>query len=368
MNLDFISVLLEAEGAGPRIPHPEDAIFGGLSEVNKYLTGIEQVIQNPASTSIKWDGGIALFFGYTPGGEFFVSDKYMYPAGFYARSPADWQKYDTQVKASRQPRPDLYPKIELIWDGLRAAVTEQAVFKGDLMALGAEMTPNGKAFVFKPTTVTYTVPVKSPMGSAMEGKVAMIVVHSKGNAPWDGVSGLTNAGDVAVIGPMGMPAGQKSKPFTLNEPTRILKNAKRAVAAEGPRAEQFLAGLDGVSKAKIQTYFNKQITGQTKDPLDTWLSSPESNTKPGTIKKLVGDGETGYLTVNAEGYQALADVWNAMYQLKNSIADQLEKQVAGFTQSINGQPGGEGFVSNTPGAGLIKLVNRGVFGGAHFNK
>ena len=367
MMFNFIRTLMEA-GEGPRIPHPEDAIFLGMPEVNKYLTGLEEVIKNPASTTIKWDGGIALFFGYTPGGEFFVSDKYMYPAGFFAKSPADWQKYDTQVKSSKQPRPDLYPKIELIWEGLRAAVTEQAVFKGDLMALGADMTPNNGAFVFKPTTVTYTVPVKSPMGAVMVDKVAMIVVHSKGNAPWDGVTGLANKGNVAVIGPMGMPAGQKATPFKLNEPTQLLKNAKRIVSRSGPTAEQFLAGLDGVSKAKIQTYFNKQITGQTRDPLDVWLSKPESNTKPGTVKKLVGDGETGYLSANAAGYQALADVWNTMYQLKNSLADQLEKQVAGFSQSINGQQGGEGFVSNTPGAGLIKLVNRGVFGGAHFNK
>lgn len=368
MRLEFIDNLFEA-AEGPRIPHPEDAIFLGMPEVNKYLLGMEEVIKNPQSTTIKWDGGIALFFGYTPGGEFFISDKYMYPAGFFARSPADWEKYDTQVKASKQTRPDLYPKISAIWDGLRNAVTENAIFKGDLMAIGQnEMTPKEGAFVFRPTTVTYTVPVKSPMGQVMVDKVAMIVVHSKGNAPWDGVTGLANKGNVAVIGPMGMPAGQKSTPFKLNEPTQLLKSAKKTVATSGPRAEQFLAGLDGVSKAKIQTYFNKQITGQTRDTLDVWLAKPESNTKPGTLKKLVGDGETGYLFANADGYQSLANVWNSMYQLKNSLAAQLETQVSGFSQSIDNQPGGEGFVANTAGAGLIKLVNRSVFGGAHFNK
>jgi hypothetical protein len=46
----------------------------------------------------------------------------------------------------------------------------------------------------------------------------------------------------------------------------------------------------------------------------------------------------------------------------------LEKQVKGFTQEVNGQPQGEGFVANTPSAGIVKLVNRGVFGQAHFNK
>ena len=46
-------------------------------------------------------------------------------------------------------------------------------------------------------------------------------------------------------------------------------------------------------------------------------------------------------------------------------ASQLEKQVKGFSQTIQGQPGGEGFVVPTS-AGLVKLVNRAQFGGAHF--
>jgi hypothetical protein len=60
-------------------------------------------------------------------------------------------------------------------------------------------------------------------------------------------------------------------------------------------------------------------------------------------------------------------VWNAVYQFKENLASQLEQQVSGFSQTVNGHQGGEGFVVPT-NAGLIKLVNRGQFGAAHFNK
>ena len=103
MNLDFIKMII-VESEGPRIPHPEDAIFVSLADAQKYERALEEAIANSDQVSIKWDGGIALFFGYTPAGEFFINDKYM-PEGFYAKSPAEWEYYDTQVKKSRTPRP-----------------------------------------------------------------------------------------------------------------------------------------------------------------------------------------------------------------------------------------------------------------------
>ena len=131
MKLDFIDSLFEA-AAPTRIPHPEDSIFDGSATAAKYVQGLQEVIANPGGVSIKWDGGIALIFGYTPAGEFFINDKYM-PDGFFAKSPKDWERYDTTIKASRTPRTDLYPKIALVWEGIKAAVKERAVFKGDLM-------------------------------------------------------------------------------------------------------------------------------------------------------------------------------------------------------------------------------------------
>jgi len=362
MKLSFIDTLLtEAADASPRIPHPEDSIFISSAEASKYVNALEEVIKNPGDITIKWDGGIALIFGHTPAGEFFINDKYM-PEGFFAKSPADWERYDTEIKKSRTARPDLYPKIAAIWEGLKADVVGQGVFKGDLMAVNVSGKPlplvNGM-YEFTPTTVTYRVPPNSPVGQIIKGKVGVVVVHQKDGSPWDGESGLANNGNVGIIAPK---AGIN---FTLNDPIQLSNAARKAVSgAEGKLADKFLSGLDGVARGLIQKYFNHKITAQTNEDIYTWL---QKNTNPKQVKNLVGENQGGYLYRNQAGYTALMTVWNAIYAFKVNLADQLEKQVKGFEQSTAGQQSGEGFVVNTS-IGLVKLVNRGVFGAAHFNK
>ena len=343
--------LLEAAGS-PRIPHPEDAIFSSQAEAVKYEQALEEAIANSQSISIKWDGGIALFFGISPEGKFFINDKYM-PDGFYAYSPSDWEKYDTQVKKSKTARPDLYAKLAVIWKGLQAAVTDKAVYKGDLMAVsdGHPLPLVDGMYEFKPTTVTYRIPPDSDLGKLIKGKVGVIVVHQRDGSPWDGKTGLKNRGDVAIIAPK---AGMK---FNLTKPNKLINNARDAVSKQGPIAEQFLNGLSNTVRSAIQTYFNKKITNQTNEDLLPWLEQQLS----GKQYMLT----SSYIKENADGLTALVQVWNSVYQLKTDLASQLEKQVKGFSQTIQGQPGGEGFVVPTS-AGLVKLVNRAQFGGAHF--
>jgi hypothetical protein len=351
---EFISTLFEA-AASPRIPHPEDAIFDGGLDAKRYIKALKGVIADPGSVSIKWDGGIALIFGIAPDGQFFINDKYM-PAGYYAHSPADWERYDTEIKKSKTARTDLYPALAKIWEGMRASQTKPGVFKGDLMWTG-KLTPKNGQYIFRPTTVEYRIPVKSTLGTLVGGKDGGIVVHQYNGAPWDGVTGLVNNSNVAIISPT---AGLK---FSLNEPTQLVAGVTRA-ETQIPAAEKFLLGMDGVARAAIKTYFNKKITGQTNEELTAWIAT---NVSGAQARKLLGDDQDGYLYTNASGYEALRTVWNSVYHLKVNLADQLEHQVKGFEQWTGGQKAGEGFVVNTP-EGLVKLVNRGVFGAAHFNK
>jgi hypothetical protein len=346
--------LVEAAPANPRIPHPEDAIFISQAEAANYVQALEDAVKNDTEISIKWDGGIALYFGYSPEGKFFINDKYM-PEGFYAYSPQDWERYDTQVKKTKSSRPDLYPKIATIWEGLREDVLDNGVYKGDLMAVGNELTPKNGNFVFQPTTVVYNIPVDSEIGKLIQGKVGAVVVHQRNGAPWDGKTGLANKGNVAVIAPK---AGLS---FKLKSPSKLVTGAKNAVNREGKIAEQFLQGMAGVSRGAIQTYFNQKITKQTTEDLLPWLEK-----YPNISKKQYQILST-YIPENVDGLRALEHVWNSIYALKENLVLQLEKQVTGFNQITDGQKGGEGFVVPSS-LGLIKLVNRRLFGGAHFNK
>jgi hypothetical protein len=349
-----IRKLTEAKEASPRIPHPEDAIFISAAEAAKYEKALEDAITNTEKISIKWDGGIALYFGTSPDGKFFINDKYM-PEGFYAHSPKDWEYYDTTVKKSKTARSDLYKKLAVIWQGLQASVTDKGVYKGDLMAVsdgGPLPTQNGN-YVFKPTTVTYSIPEDSSIGKLIKGKVAVIVVHQRNGEPWDGKTGLENRGNVAILAP------KAGLDFKLKNPGKLITNARNAVTNQGPVAEEFLKGMASVARAAIQTYFNKKITGQTNEDLLSYLEKTVGGKQYMLLKS--------YIRENSEGLRALEYVWNSVYVLKTNLVNQLETQVQGFNQTINGKRGGEGFVVPTS-AGLIKLVDRKEFGGAHFNK
>lgn len=361
MRLDFLNDILVEARAGAQ-PHPEDAIFDGSAAAKQALDSLLYVIKNPGSVTIKWDGFPALIFGTLPDGRFTVQDKYMFDNQVFASSPQDWQTYDSQ-KRSGTLRPDLYVKLANIWAGLKEAVgSSPGFFWGDLLWSSPLEPKNGK-FVFKPNVVEYHIPVKTPLGQQIAGRVGGIVVHQyfadSRSQPqqWNG-KGLVTNGSVSVLTPS---AGVQ---FKLNDPVQLTKSASTAVSQYGRLAETFLGGMDGVARQAIQKYMNKKITGQTNQELVDWLLANVSGKQ---YKTLVGENYGGYLYRNEKGLIALFTVWNALYALKVNLAQQLEQQVQGIEQWVNGRKEGEGFVFNTPN-GLVKLVQRGTFGQALFSK
>lgn len=361
MRLDFLNDILVEARAGAQ-PHPEDSIFDGSAAAKQALDSLLYVIKNPGSVTIKWDGFPALIFGTLPDGRFTVQDKYMFDNQVFASSPQDWQTYDSQ-KRSGTLRPDLYVKLANIWAGLKEAVgSSPGFFWGDLLWSSLLEPKNGK-FVFKPNVVEYHIAVKTPLGQQIAGRVGGIVVHQyfadsqARPQQWNG-KGITTTGSVAILTPS---AGVQ---FKLNDPVQLTKSASAAVNQYGRLAETFLGGLDGVARQAIQKYMNKKITGQTNEELVDWL---QANVSGKQYKALVGENYGGYLYRNEKGLIALFTVWNALYALKVNLAQQLEQQVQGIEQWVNGRKEGEGFVFNTPN-GLVKLVQRGTFGQALFSK
>lgn len=352
------SVLFEAKS--PRTPHPEDSVFGGLEAAREAVDSMYWVIKNPETLTIKWDGFPALIFGYNDKGQFTVSDKYMFDKGseYLGTSPKFWQEYD----ASRgKSRPDLYPKLSAIWNGLKAAVgNSRGFFWGDLMWAGRLQNQNGK-FVFKPNTVQYAIPVNSDLGKTIAGTKGGVAVHqyytdATGQpSPWNG-KGLTGNREVAILTPnMGIE-------FSLSAPQGEVAKVNQALAKNN-NLDEFLGGMDGVARSALQKYLGHVATNQTNLPIEQWL---QSNVSGKQYRFLIGDGD-GYLVQNKKQLDALFDLYFAIANLKNNLAGQLEQQVTGVEQSIGDNPGGEGFVFNTP-RGLVKLVNRGGFSTAHFAK
>jgi hypothetical protein len=355
----FVDYLFEAIGDGPRIPHPEDAILQGSDIAMRYALALEEIVQKPELGTIKWDGGIALYFGRNDQGQFFITDKYMPAKGVYPTSPQGWRDYDADRGANRA---DLYAKIDAIWPGLEKSVgNTSGVFKGDLMMVDPSgLKPTGDNFVFSPTTVTYTVPVQSYLGKLMESKVALIVVHEFDGQPWNGSTGLKNISNVAVIAP------NVDQKFSLSNSSVLLKSVRDAetiISANGKQADAFLSGLDNVARGLLSKYLNHVRTQQTKDTINQWL---QVNANKKQYNNLIGDGESGYMAKNKEGLEALYQIWNSVFRAKVAIVNAYEGQIKNFSQQTSAGPGGEGIVFPTS-YGLVKLINPN-FGIAHFSK
>ena len=361
MKLDFINNILIEARTGAQ-PHPEDTIFEGAAAAKQMLGALQYVIKNPGSVTIKWDGFPDLIFGRLRDGRFTVQDKYMFDNKVFADTPAKWQEYDQQKKSGKT-RPDLYAKLGNIWRGLEEAVgSSEGFFWGDLL-WWQQLKPVKGVFAFKPNVVEYHIAAKTALGQQIARSVGGVVVHQyfadDNAAPtqWNG-EGLTRNGAVAILTPT---AGVQ---FKLDDPVQLTKAATATVNQYGNLVDKFLAGMDGVARDAIKTYMNRKITGQTNEELVDWL---QANISAKQYKLLVGENMGGYLYRNEKGLNALFMVWNAIYALKVNLAAQLEQQVQGIQQFVDGKPQGEGFVFNTP-QGLVKLVNRGTFSAALFAK
>lgn len=355
----FVEYLAEAIGDGPRIPHPEDAIFLGSDDAMKTALALEEIVNNPSSGTIKWDGGIALYFGNNDNGEFFITDKYMPAKGVYPTSPDGWREYDANRGVNRN---DLYQKIETLWDGLKKNVgNSRGIFKGDLMAINPTgLKSDDGAFVFSPTTVKYTVPENSSLGNLLKNKVGLLVVHEYDGAPWDGKTAMANRSNVAVISPN---AGNSFELPNKNALLTLVRKAITAISQYGSASDAFISGLDNVAKKLIAQYLNHVRTKQTSDDLQKWL---EQNANKKQYNNLIGTDNNGYLSQNRDGLMALNAIWKSIFDAKTAIVNAFENQVQGFKQETVAGPGGEGIVFPTS-KGLIKLINPN-FGIAHFSK
>jgi len=241
--------------------------------------------------------------------------------------------------------------------------TFRGFVQGDLMWTEPLQPVAGK-FVFKPNPhgVTYKVPVDSEVGKRIAGRQVGIAVHSMGTDvennketplvgrhSMNGLEGLADSTQWCTVftGNMGIA-------FKMKRPVKVENAARAAVkkfAVLG--GDDFLGSITGSSKATLQTYYNRKVTGQAVGP--EWLESKLSRPQYAVIAS----------DENKPVIQALDAVYSAITTLKMAVLEQLEPQVGSIEQYVGDTPKGEGFNIDTP-SGFIKLVNRGVFSAANF--
>lgn len=352
--------LFEAKG---HLDHPEDLVFlDGSQGANRAIQASVNTVKNPQTVTIKWDGYPALIFGRGANGKFSIMDKHMFNkkdlSGRQVFSPEQFVEYD---RARGVDRSGLHQLINEIWPGLEKADRSKGYYWGDLLFSQPLQDQNGMyKFRANPNGITYTVDTNSEVGQLFKGKQAAIVVHQfiPPNAastdeatPLDGTIGnLKNNSNVAIV-PAKMPITPK-----LKLDNKLVKNAQSSIAKYGQSVDQLLNTAPQAAstfRGLFTTYINKKIVaGDLNNLVDGFMKYFNSRPMTDAMRAKL----TQHLQENKEGLVGAFTIWAALYQLKMSIVDQLNKAaeaspVKGYLQ--DGTQTQEGFVSNG-----LKFVDR----------
>ena len=349
-----------------RIQHAEDLIFWeGSKGAVRAIQQLEQLSKSTQSLTIKWDGSPAVVFGRNPNGEFIFTDK----AGFVAKSYDGRATNPDDLKgaimargkdpAKKKAQAQYASKMASVFNTVSEAVPEnfQGYFVGDMLYFN---TPKkaGKQFVFKPNVVEYRVDAGSELGQKIgQSKVGVVIHHT-----------MTEDGKILPIKDLGMIQGSvlAIPPTTVNKKESIqvkgLDQLKSLLSNSGAEIDKLL-DKNKLAQMKLTdlsnilyTYTNSKVdTGLNRlgEDFVTWLqNSAVSNPKKVKI--------TEYVKNNMKAFSKLWIMVGGIMKVKDSIIKQLDTAQGDVIATINGKPGGEGYVLGSP-EGNIKLVNRSGF-------
>ncbi len=359
---DKVNSLTLTEDKG-HLDHPEDLIFlGGTEGANRAVQAMLDTAKNPDKITIKWDGYPALIFGRGVNGKFSIMDKHMFNkkdlSGRQIFSPEQFAQYD---QARGVDRSDLHQIIAQIWPGLEKSDRSKGYYWGDLLFKQPLQEQNG-LYTFKanPNGITYTVDANSELGNFFKGKTSGIVVHqyiapdaptTDQAVPLDGTIGqLKNNSDVAIL-----PAKMPITP-TVKVDASLLKKAKSEIAKYGQAVEQLMSTAPQARNTFNQlftVYINKKIvSGDLNNLLGGFMEFFNGRPMTDSMRNKI----TQHLQQNKEGLVGAFNIWIAIYNLKMSIVNQLNKAaetapVKGYLQ--DGTQTQEGFVSHG-----LKFVDR----------
>ena len=353
-----------------RIQHAEDLIFWeGSRGAIRAIEQLQSLSKSTQSLTIKWDGSPAVVFGRNPNGEFIFTDKSGFVAKGYdgrATNPADLKSAIAgrgKDPAKRKAQAQYASKMASVFDTLQQAVPEnfQGYFVGDMLYF---QTPkkSGDKFMFKPNVVEYAVNVNSDIGQQIANSKVGVVIHHT----------MTEDGKILPIKDLDMVQGSvlAIPPTTLNkkDPIQVkgLDQLKSLVNNSGAEIDKLL-NKNKIAEMKLTdlpnilyTYTNSKVdTGLNKLGEDflRWLAaSAVSQPKRIKIKE--------YVSANMKAFSKLWILVGGIMKVKDSIINQLDQAQGDITATINGKPGGEGYVLGSP-EGNIKLVKRSGFNKAN---
>ena len=366
---------------GPRIDHAEDIVFweGSKGAVRALDSLFNLEKGGHTSVTIKWDGSPAIIFGRDENGEFVLTDKSGFGAKGYdgkAKSADDLEAMFMNRKGASNPDENkranylqFVGNMKDIFDEYEKAVPKDLIgfFKGDLLYYNTPPVNQKGDYVFTPNIVTYEVAQDSDLGQQIGRSKTGVVIHRY----MDPVSGTETAVDPNVISKFQGTDVLVVPPVTAQQPAQIddenINNLK-AVVAQNAQAIDALLDKNKLAELKMSDFANVLYTyvnqnGKNKNlgaNFEQWVA--DSKLSDAKKKRIVE-----WTRANTTGFQAIWQIVVGIQQIKNDIINQFDSHNAPVRASINGKPGGEGYVLDHPG-GSIKLVNRGEGGFTQANR
>lgn len=406
-KLITIHLLKEEEAKEPakikaRIEHPEDSIYrspkNGKTEAEKAIELIDKLQKDKSVLAGKWDGSPAVVFGIDENGKFFLTDKGGFTAKGYNGKATSREDVETMFKnrainaaAKENKKREQDPantkdKVEPNFSFASSMANAYDIFKnawpkglkgyftGDVMYLKKPEIIDNK-YTFKPNTVTYHVPINDPeYGKGIGASDAGVVLHSYTNE-----KGI-KVGQLKDIKSYGFKKGGKLMVFPP-------ANAKNVIEIDSSLLNNAKTAISKITDADVNKLFDSTILKSNdrkisdySDLLYTFVNNMGSKMNELSAKEFINFIEKNpslalpkkenvikYTNENRQLIDDIFEVVKAVNDLKNSTIEQLDQQKIGLPASIDGIPGGEGYVVTDPdpSLGQIKLVNRGGFTAAN---
>ena len=342
-------------GRAKGIEHLEDLIFRkGSRGAAEALSILDQAAASPGSTtSVKWDGMPAVYFGRKPDtGEFVLTDGSGFEAKGYdglATSPRMMADIQNTRSGDRSALIQTYARLFPVLEASLPA-NFRGYVQGDLLY---QTTPPLEAgnYVFKPNTVQYRIPAKSTLGQRIGNSEIGIAMHTMYSDVGDPKQPLrrvkfNDVPGLLLIEPI------FAKEMALD--SELVKQIKSLIRDKGAAidilfnpSELKRQQLTDLAKLCVD-YINYRIKqpGGSFDNLlagfGDWLQTKVTPRKFANVVEYLQSP-----TSNTEGMAAAFTLFLLLHDLKLDVLRQLDLK----------DPGHEGWVMATP-AGYSKAVNR----------
>lgn len=366
---EYLNANILLEGNEVRIQHAEDLIFWeGAAGAKRAIESLEAMAGNGIKkTSVKWDGSPAVIFGRDERGEFILTDK----SGFYAKgydgkakSPDELREMFLNRSGGKNRENPSYVEFankmaEIFYVFKNATLKNlKGYFKGDLLYFSKPKVENDH-YIFQPNVVKYAIPVNSDLGKRIGRSDVGVVVHSfttldgKEYSPKD--LNIFKGEDLFVIPPVYVDSKAEVD-------LKQIKQLKTKINQNNLAINDFLDSNTLRTKqiSDLPAVFYKYLNSKVDTGLETlgedffdWLS----NEKLSIRKK---ENITNHIRENFNIFRTMWSIVTEIMDIKDDIISQFDATSGVVKQSMQDEPGGEGYVYSHK-QGPIKYVPRRTF-------